>query len=63
MVYKSAQPSQEALMGEGWCRWDKWTGDAMIDLLELETSLGMLDGRTGACQWQKPDLAAAALLR
>ena len=45
------------------CRWDKWTGDAMMDLLELETSLGMLDGRTGACQWQKPDLASAALLR
>lgn len=35
----------------------------MIDLLELETSLGMLDGRTGACQWQKPDLTSAALLR
>ena len=43
------------------CRWDKWTGDAMMDLLELETSLGMLDGRTGACQWQKPDLASEVL--
>ena len=32
-----------------------------MDLLELETSLGMLDGRTGACQWPKPDLAAAVL--
>ncbi|CAL8470673.1 g10215 [Coccomyxa elongata] len=30
-------------------KWDKWTSEAMMDLLELEESLSMLDDRTGAC--------------
>ena len=30
-------------------KWDRWTSEAMMDLLELEESLSMLDSRSGAC--------------
>ncbi len=37
-------------------KWDKWTSEAMMDLLELEESLSMLDSRSGACLRPQPPL-------